>query len=222
MPGGPRFNQDMSNEERRAKENLVLLCGQHHVETHDEDEWPVEKMAQMKSEHEDHFRGTNPAIPASVIGDITNSVASGEPQNLTTFGQFVDSDLTPEQNRQTLEDYILPLVEGMSKIPPKTRSLLSIVIDRGEPFDGGIGLPVDELEQVTGLGRNELRPHFDTMAKYGVARITEDYDFDNPRDWAATFSIDGWCFWDTLAEFCEFEGLQMSDFVRDLRFDLLD
>jgi hypothetical protein len=33
LPGGERFNKAMTNEERRHRSNLLLMCHDHHVET---------------------------------------------------------------------------------------------------------------------------------------------------------------------------------------------
>src|SRR3712207_5089343 len=44
MPGGERFNPDMTNDERRRPENLLLMCHEHHVETNDVHEFPVERL----------------------------------------------------------------------------------------------------------------------------------------------------------------------------------
>jgi len=54
MPGGPRYNERQTNQERRAYENLLLLCYPHHVEIdhNDGDEYPVEKLRGIKQEHE--------------------------------------------------------------------------------------------------------------------------------------------------------------------------
>jgi hypothetical protein len=54
---GERFNLNMTNEERRAFENVLALCYPHHVETDDEDRFPVDVMRQMKAEHEAKFAG---------------------------------------------------------------------------------------------------------------------------------------------------------------------
>ena len=48
MPGGERFNPNMTNEERRKFENLVLMCEQHHIETNKVHEYPVVKMKEIK------------------------------------------------------------------------------------------------------------------------------------------------------------------------------
>ena len=52
MPGGSRYNKRQTDEERRAYENLLLLCYPHHIETNDGDEYPVEKLRNIKQIHE--------------------------------------------------------------------------------------------------------------------------------------------------------------------------
>ena len=59
---GERFRAEMSNEERRAFKNLMLLCYQHHVETNDEETWTVAKLIQMKADHEAHFTDPSTAM----------------------------------------------------------------------------------------------------------------------------------------------------------------
>ena len=52
MPGGSRYNERQTDEERRRYENLLLLCYPHHIETNDCDEFPVEKLREIKQAHE--------------------------------------------------------------------------------------------------------------------------------------------------------------------------
>ena len=52
MPEGPRYNEGQTDEERRRYENLLLLCYPHHIETNDSDEYPVEKLRDIKQRHE--------------------------------------------------------------------------------------------------------------------------------------------------------------------------
>ena len=51
-PGGPRFNEQQSDDERRAYENLILLCYPHHIETDDAEAFSVQQLKDMKTEHE--------------------------------------------------------------------------------------------------------------------------------------------------------------------------
>ena len=52
MPGGERFNPDMTNEERISYENLILLCFDHHEETNNVLNYSVKQLKEMKKNHE--------------------------------------------------------------------------------------------------------------------------------------------------------------------------
>jgi hypothetical protein len=53
-PGSARYDPGMSDEERRAFDNLILLCPNSHtlIDDLDPDAHPVELLQQMKREHE--------------------------------------------------------------------------------------------------------------------------------------------------------------------------
>src|ERR1035437_1886650 len=53
--GGERFNPRMSNEERRAAANLMLMCYEHHTVTNDFETYAVEVLRRYKSDHETRF-----------------------------------------------------------------------------------------------------------------------------------------------------------------------
>lgn len=49
---GPRFNKNQTNEERRHYNNLICFCYEHHKMTDDTAKFPVEKLKQIKKDHE--------------------------------------------------------------------------------------------------------------------------------------------------------------------------
>lgn len=57
-PGGERYNPNQTDDQRAAFENLILLCGHHHMVTNDFESYPVEVLKQMKVEHEAHFQSS--------------------------------------------------------------------------------------------------------------------------------------------------------------------
>ena len=63
LPASPRFNPDMTNEQRREYENLLMLCGTHHtiIDTA-VDEWSVSKLQDLKSSHEARATVISPAV----------------------------------------------------------------------------------------------------------------------------------------------------------------
>lgn len=65
--GGERFNPDSDDESRRSYENLILLCYPHHIETDDVDRYPVEKLKEMKLNHEQLFEKSSFKIDEAVL-----------------------------------------------------------------------------------------------------------------------------------------------------------
>lgn len=65
--GGERFNPDSDDEYRRSYENLILLCYPHHIETDDVDRYPVEKLKEMKLNHEQLFEKSSFKIDEAVL-----------------------------------------------------------------------------------------------------------------------------------------------------------
>lgn len=55
LEGGERYNPKGDDEHRRSYENLVIFCYPHHIETNDVDDYPVERLLEIKREHEKMF-----------------------------------------------------------------------------------------------------------------------------------------------------------------------
>jgi hypothetical protein len=74
--GGERFDSTQNNEDRRDFSNLILMCHDHHVVTNNVADYPVERMCQMKADHESRFEsGLSEMIGADSF-QITNSTVS--------------------------------------------------------------------------------------------------------------------------------------------------
>jgi hypothetical protein len=54
-PKGQRYNLAMTDEERRAFENLILLCSNCHIKTNNEKVYTVEVLKTIKRDHEGRF-----------------------------------------------------------------------------------------------------------------------------------------------------------------------
>ena len=85
--GGQRFNPDQEDEERRAFDNLIVLCPTHHTTTDNVDEYPVERLQKMKREHEESWQSQPPQIPPDqidrLIGQLTGIAVSKLPAGAT-------------------------------------------------------------------------------------------------------------------------------------------
>jgi hypothetical protein len=235
LPGGERFNPGMTNEERRTASNLMLMCHDHHVETNDVSEFPVERMREIKKDHEAAFVDTpapldDVALEAAVkeivesdILDRTDRAILHLPQTLASFGETMKLNETPEELRQDIE-VVAPALEALRRIPIDTRAIFAIVIDRGARYEDSLGVPAHELDGVTGLSPSEIQLHVATLERYELASFDEEYDDYRNRTimWVKTSSIDGWDFWGSVREFCEAKGLECKQLINGLQFDQLD
>lgn len=217
--GGERFNPAMTNEERRHQDNLLLMCHRHHVETDNVAVWTVEKMREIKADHERQFEEAVARIAEAAISDITKAAVVGQPQTMKRYEAEMKWGVTPEQLQETLTEMLNPMLDNLRKLAPDTRAVLLIVVERGTGYREDLGLPTHELEQVTNLGPDDLWPHIDTLTRYGIAALDDDWD---GRQWVYTHTLDGWPFWGELRDYCQRTGLELSAFIIDLRFDLLD
>jgi hypothetical protein len=232
MPAGERFNPASSNEARRQPENLMLMCHEHHVETNDVSEFPVERLSQIKAGHEAQFVGT--AVPheknieevvndivASEITDLTERVVLRLPQTLAGYNAVLGLELDAEELTYNLE-ILVPALENLRRLPVDARALFAVVVDRS--FPGQAELPAHELEQVTGVSPEDVYLHVTTLERYGIAHFEDDDSRDDrpPITMVKASTVDYWDFWPEFKRFCHETGLTVRTIINRLQFDVLD
>lgn len=101
--GGERFDPSMSDEQRRAFDNLIVLCYPHHVKTNDVQRFPTEILAEMKRQHEERFSKTAYDAPEETVqlimkdqldfSDEIFDISQGRVKQLeVNLGVFIDDD----------------------------------------------------------------------------------------------------------------------------------
>lgn len=100
--GSARSKSPLTVEQRDSYHNLILLCPTHHTEIdNNEADWPVERLHQVKSEHElwvtetlsetiDHVKFAKQAIVASIIDSAVALCDLDDWQNWTSFALSPD------------------------------------------------------------------------------------------------------------------------------------
>lgn len=73
-PGGQRFDEAQTDDERRAYENLLLLCYPHHKETDDVSIYSAEKLFAMKAAHEQALGQKPFQIDESVLQKVVSEM----------------------------------------------------------------------------------------------------------------------------------------------------
>lgn len=159
---GERFNPTQTNEERRAFENLILLCGTHHSVTNNTSVYTVSKMRDMKSVHEAHsFR--QPTKMLEYFVDATSNQHYDLPKNflnLDTSG-WDDTSFVEARN----------LLMRIATLPQLTRSLYANALIGTVPRDLSLFVDPDELSIRLRVPAAKLEPHFAILVRAGL--VTE-------------------------------------------------
>ena len=217
---GQRFNENMTNESRRHVSNLMLMCHKHHKITDNVDLYPVDRLQEMKRRHEARFTNAVETIYKSIVDEMTTLVPA-VPQTLARYIAVLETP-SHEQVDKSLCNSISELVSNLQKLPRRTREILVSIVRRCEDasFGNGYGsLPLIEIVNACNLSRREANQQLQVMEKYGIAKL----DDDTGRIMLWCIGEDGtWDFWSDLRAFCGKTGTALSEFVVDLKFDLLD
>lgn len=72
--GGPRYDMSQSDEGRRSLANLLVLCHRHHVETDDVKVYTVDRLVNMKHEHETEQRERLYRIDESLLHKLAHEM----------------------------------------------------------------------------------------------------------------------------------------------------
>lgn len=221
---GERFNKAMTNEDRRAFENVLLLCYPHHVATDDERIYTVEAMRKMKADHEARFAGVEARIMDAPLRDLTADTKCSYAQNGRKISRVLGWKLTEEELRGTAES-IRQAVEVLATLPPATRSVLGVLLSRGAvAYDNEVEVLAFELHQCLGIDRGTFIGHVRTLEAHHFAHFAKNNDdvevvrtsqngFQSPLIWPM---------WIDLREFCAATGDDVQDVITNLRFDALD
>lgn len=216
MPGGERFNPNMTNEDRRSFGNLMLMCHHHHVVTDDVEKYNVEKLKEMKRNHEAKYSG--------IIGQMMNSITDYGMSleytpccNCKKISRILDWGLTDEENAAVLDKHLQKLLD----LPIETRQLLGIMVMRSYKDHCGCIVPIHEVEKATGLKPESIIQNIEILER---RRIASEIDVE---DGIPTCSLledpeSLWLYWDDIREFVKETEIPIERICCDLDFSVFD
>jgi len=174
-----RFDENLSNEDRRHYDNLMILCFKHHTEidAHEfEVRWPTPTLKGIKAAHEAPFRDLVGRL-VEPVRDRASGTTWKSPQNLGRVLGF--SGFTEEEVALQLD-----LVEGFAKkladLPREVRSLLVLMVHRGKapsPMWHGrteIEISWNKLTSYASWGDDVLWGNFDLLREAGLADLDRE------------------------------------------------
>lgn len=228
MPGGERFNAAMTNEQRRAPSNLMLMCYRHHVETNDVNAYSTERMREIKAEHEKRYSEGVRRLIASVI-DSTISSTITPPVNLRAFHNYHGwANFTEEEIEGEIEA-VTQLARRLQVLSRPAREMLVLVLRRGREVSKGwgevdYGVLLQEIEDVTGMVPHEILARVGQLSGRGLAYIEdENWQFDGfVGPFVRTSDLVEYPTWAQLRAYCDANKISIAKLVVELRFDMLD
>ncbi|MCY1640680.1 hypothetical protein [Methylorubrum sp. SL192] len=218
--GGPRFDGNMTNEQRRAFDNLVIFCGKHHDIVDDKANvptYPPDKLKGYKKSHEDRFRRAERQL-LDQYNDATQAIQPTYPKTLARLGAVFN-----EPALVGSPDHISDLVDFIDRLKELPLDVREFALKLAERMrrNNVDELLVQEVIRVFSIGQAKLNDIMKIMERAGLGDIDDGKEF---RTYVVTLREKKWggSAWFEILEFCGKTGVTPDKFIFDLRFDLYD
>jgi hypothetical protein len=229
-PGGERFNASMTPQQRRAASNLILLCSNHHRKTNNVAKFPVAVLKEMKQRHEARFASIAEKMARSLSDATDNEVAQGV-KSLERMAKLLGWDKLEPEDLALMVEQVNEYSARLQDVPEPTRQFLAAVVKRNykmrktRAVDNSMGVlrtSLSDLENALNLSARRLTQYGDELEQYRLGGIDEHEPYGPMRHVMVIRSLDGWGFWQDIAEFSERTGVPLETFWKDLDFRSLD
>lgn len=229
---GERYNHEMSNEERRAPENLMLMCYEHHIKTNNEQIYTVDVLRKMKEEHERKFSNPEDAILLNFC-DHTEDRNVIRPKNLR---KFFDILKYPEDEQDGILDTLNTVIDKLERIPENVLYEYAAIVDRIYKMRYN-----EKITDITGSSSMSILEHdiksafrMNDKETFEMAKRFESYDlgfaekgtFRGNEYEQVYFVLNNldfeWNFFLDLSEFCANINIKLPSILKKLDFSILD
>ena len=124
-PRGQRYNPDQTDDERRAYDNLILLCYPHHVETNDVSLYPVRKLMEIKHVHESSYSKESYVVDESVVNTLSTEMDEywSDIELLNTIKHIIPDLAVPIAAKGTFFNTIRQTLETLNKLDALCQSV---------------------------------------------------------------------------------------------------
>ncbi len=218
--GGPRFEARMSNEERRAFDNLIVVCGRHHDVIDDPANaalFPKEILRKHKMAHEGRFKEAERQLLAEFV-DATQVNLPTYPKTLKGFAKALDVDEIADHPEEI--EGICAFIGKLKEVPLDERNFALKLAERMRRQNADV-LPVDDVRGAFNLGVTALKRHMGLLEHHLLGSIEET---NTPGKFVVKLwdRDPGGNPWIEILEFCDATGNSSDELIRELNFALYD
>lgn len=231
MPGGPRFNELQTNNDRRQINNLVLACAGHHeiIDSKQyESAWTVERLKKIKSDHENSFKGRIDSLQKAFdepYKDSTDNLSASSPNTFDEFYKQLPECALEENYKATCVKEVHNYIDKLSKVPLDVRKFMTAILKRSFKLsvsDEYLAVHVYDVEKALSIGQRDLKILGDDLARYGIGDIDLMAVGDDDQPHVMIFNPSDYLFWCDINEFCKKTNVELESFTIDIDFGLLD
>lgn len=230
--GGPRFDPQLNEADRRAFENLLLLCSTCHTLVDKEPATYTKKiLRKWKRDREARFEAVGDMLRKSYLNEITDDAdVAGVTLPLTLNGYvrfLVDQGEEPFIDCDTPGE-VAAYTEKLRHLAVADRQLMLAIIEKAIVLGGrretehGISIHPDDLKTIrinnSRLSDYRIGKLGKTLERNGLGSL--DVDDGEPDLFISCMHID--MGWSTLSAFLENKGATLGSLLLDLKFGLLD
>ncbi|HIF9075593.1 TPA: hypothetical protein ACX6NV_000418 [Photobacterium damselae] len=229
LPEGERFNKFMTNEDRRAFSNLMLMCYDHHIETDKVDQYPVWKMRKIKQQHEEIYSNIERFVHQmqSTIVDVTTRIGEVKVRSLTNlYVELYGKDNRYDEDIKDDVQAFNRVLKQLSSFSPDAKEVFSISMARAVYEKNYNGRQTDnlyvdpyEIERVTQINRQRLKNIFSEIERSNF--LAFEYLDMGPVYWVCTPNSEV-NLWEMIKQYCIKKNLDIQVMISGLAFGCLD
>lgn len=228
--GGERFNKNMTNEERRASSNLMLMCYEHHKVTNDVTKYPVQKMRKIKQDHERCFSDPDRAI----LARLTDWTTADQPSLVKNLGRMNEVLGWNHQGIELAEpvEELNQYIERLRLAPIEVRRFIGQMAMRMHRMRktlavhdalSGASILISDVKDAFRISDSLIRKRLTQLESYGLGGLSDISTSLGPEDAIRIKALgSGWPLWKDIAEFCKETNTPIESFTEDLDFSSLD
>lgn len=231
-PGGPRFDPKLSEADRRAFENLLLLCGTcHTLVDKDSETYTQAKLRKWKRDRESRFEAVGDLLRKSYLNEITDDSETVGATLPTTLNRYVQHMV--DEGHESFIDASTPgevasYVEKLRHLAVADRQLMLAIIEKAIILGGaredeyGIAVHPDDLKTIR-INNHRLSDYRigklgKTLERNGLGSL----DTDDGEPQLCISAIHAEMGWSDLKAYCEANSATLASLLLDLKFRLLD
>lgn len=228
-PDGARYDKKLSEADRRASANLLLLCRTCHklVDT-EEAKYTVAILTKWKMDRERHFAAVGELLRQRYIQEITDEFATTdftEPRSMKSFVKFLDLKGSTHSIDKSVPDEVAEYAKRLRKLSQPDRELMCAIVERALSLSRsdryGISVHPDDLKTIIidnkRLSDYRISKLANTLDRMQLGSLDAD---EEPRLYIAPPAEE--CRWSRISQFLSEREKDLRAVICDLQFGLLD